>query len=87
MPRERKSEYVTDEIRQEIARLGLIVDEEMLERAGDLCQEEGLSQRQFDRIVFLHIKAVVRHYDRKLIPFKYRIMLALYWLGFGRSIV
>lgn len=77
----RKSDYSTESIREMAASKSLGIDEEMLEKFEQHCKVEDYSQREFESLVMLHIDAVCAIFERSRWPWKYRIVMALYWLG------
>lgn len=81
----RKADYDTTHVLSEATRLNLHVDHDMLNLFIAESKELGFSQATFNRVLELHMKAVIRSIDRKVWPWKTRLLIALYWLGLTRD--
>ncbi len=68
------------------AETGLQFDEGMAIYADPFLKENGLTQDQVDFLTFLWCRIVSHTWDRKSHKLMVRLCMALYWLGFGKSI-
>lgn len=79
-------QYNEVRVRNVIDDYGMIVDEVPFNELKSYCASQGFTQNQFESLMFLHIEAVARLYDRRLFGWRWRLGMVLYWLGFGKEI-
>lgn len=65
---------------------GLHFDERMIGVASPVFAEANMSQEQVDDMLYLHVEMVAWMMNRRNYSWYQRIMLSLYWLGFGKCI-
>lgn len=78
------TEFYDRKLRADIAAKGFIVDEEGLALLKSFCKANGLKQKQFDELAYIHLDSFCRVMNRRNFGFGRRILVALYWLGFGK---
>lgn len=76
-----KTHYDYSRAREEIAKLGLIVDEQALESADYWLWHFKLQEVHANDCIILHAKHMAKVLNRENLSWKNRIMFALYYLG------